>query len=128
MEIVDGIPVLEVVLENPLLSIRYPEEGCLLAILDTGYEGFSIIPRDLFKLLRFNELSLHSRNLLLPDGRLSKSIGTFGRITIPELKTFKDGFIETSEGVEEVVLGVEFAKGFKFTLDYCTYSAEIQRC
>ncbi|MEM3466591.1 MAG: hypothetical protein QW566_08995, partial [Candidatus Jordarchaeales archaeon] len=62
-------PVLEAALSNPLLSVRFPESGGLLAVLDTGYEGFAIIPPELFMKLRLNELSQTKRVLLTPTGK-----------------------------------------------------------
>ncbi|MEM3512357.1 MAG: clan AA aspartic protease [Candidatus Jordarchaeales archaeon] len=121
-------PVLEAALSNPLLSVRFPESGGLLAVLDTGYEGFAIIPPELFMKLRLNELSQTKRVLLTPTGKLVDSTGTYGRIIIPELKTFRDGFIETTDGVDEVILGTDFLSGFKLTINYCTMNLEITPC
>lgn len=121
-------PVVEVVLSNPLLSVRLPEVGGLLATLDTGYEGFAVVPPEVFGKLRLNELSQTRRSLVTPTGKLVESTGTYGRIIIPELKTFRDGFIETTDGMDEVILGTEFLEGFKLTLNYCTMNLEITPC
>ena len=94
---IDGTPVIGVVLENPLLSTGYPANGYVLAVFDTEYEGFAVIPEDIFKKLRLNELSLYRRSMILPNGKLVESVGTYGIVTIPELNTFRDGFIETSK-------------------------------
>ena len=125
---VDATPVVEVVLSNPLLSARFPDSGSVLAVVDTGYEGFAIVPRDVFERLRLNELSQQKRNLITPTGRLVESTGSYGRIVIPGLKAFRDGFIETTDGVDEIVLGTEFLEGFKLVLDYCTGSFEMIPC
>ncbi len=126
--ILDGTPVIEVVLENPFFSVAYPKDGYVLAVFDTGYEGFAIIPKDTFRELKLNELHLHRRKIMLPNGELAESVGTYGRIRIVESNLAKDGFIETSEGVNEIVLGVEFAEGLTFILDYCTKRFEISVC
>lgn len=120
-----GVPFLEVTIENPFMDSIYPEDCKLLAIFDTGYEGFALLPQDIFKELKFNELQLESRELMLPDGSLIKSWGTFGNIRIG--KTSCDGFIETSN-TEETVLGIEFATRFRFVLDYCSHRLETQEC
>jgi clan AA aspartic protease len=126
--LLDGTPVVEVVLENPFFSVAYPKDGSVLAVFDTGYEGFAIIPEEIFRELKLNELHLHRRKIMLPNGELAESVGTYGRIRIVELDLAKDGFIETSEGVDEIVLGVEFAKGLTLILDYCTKRFEISPC
>jgi len=119
---------LEVVLENPLLSARYPDEGNTFAVFDTGYEGFAIIPEDLFRKLRFDELSLYKRAVVLPNGSVAETVGTYGKLTLSELNLSRDGFVETSRGVEEVVVGVEFARDFRFLLDYCAGRFEVASC
>jgi len=128
MEIIDGVPLIEIRIENPLLSSAFPENGGILALIDTGYEGFAIVPENVFKGANFNELRLIERDLLMPDKRMVKSLGAFGRIVVTSLNTYRDGFIETSENVEEVVLGAEFLRGFRITLDYCTASISIDQC
>lgn len=120
-----GVPFLEVTIENPFMGSVYPEDGELLAVFDTGYEGFALLPQDIFQELKFNELQLESRELMFPDGSLINSWGTFGNIRIG--KTSCDGFIETSN-TEETVLGIEFATRFRFVLDYCSHRLEIQEC
>jgi len=126
--LLDGTPVVEVILENPFFEVTYPRDGSVLAVFDTGYEGFAIIPKEIFKELKLNELYLHRRKIMLPNGELAESIGTYGKIRIVELNIAKDGFIETSEGVDEIVLGVEFANGLMLILDYCTKRFEISPC
>jgi len=126
--ILDGIPVLEVVLENPFMPRRFPENGAILAVYDTGYEGFALLPESVFKELSFHEMELHVRELILPDGSIARSSGTFGKIRVLEPDISRDGYIETAEGVEEVVLGVDFAKDLKFTLDYCFKRFEVSPC
>lgn len=128
MEIIDGVPLIEIRIENPLLSSAFPESGSVLALIDTGFEGFAIVPLEVFRNARFDELKLIERNLLMPDRRVVKSAGAFGRIVMTSLNTYRDGFIETSENVEEVVLGAEFLRGFRITLDYCTASISIEQC
>lgn len=121
-----GVPLLEVTIENPFMELIYPENSKLLAVFDTGYEGFALLPKDIFQELKFDELQMESRELILPDGSLIKSWGTFGNIKISK-DISCDGFIETSD-TEETVLGIEFATRFRFVLDYCSNRFEIQEC
>jgi predicted aspartyl protease len=59
-------PVIEIAIENPFLSARYPESGGAISVLDTGYEGFAMVPKDVFEDLKFNEMYLHRREIILP--------------------------------------------------------------
>jgi predicted aspartyl protease len=61
-------PTMRVVVRNPLLEKRYPIEGEILAVVDTGYEGFVALPRDVFDSLSFDELQLEKRRLILANG------------------------------------------------------------
>ncbi|MFW5936194.1 MAG: clan AA aspartic protease, partial [Candidatus Hadarchaeota archaeon] len=92
--LLQGVPFLEVSIENPFMELIYPENGKFLAIFDTGYEGFLLLPKDIFKELKFDELQLEERKLMLPDGSLVRSRGTFGNVRLGK-DTLCDGFIET---------------------------------
>ncbi len=122
-----GAPFLEISIENPFNGKIYPEEGKVLAIVDTGYEGFLMIPEDIFKfkLLRFDELSLEERRLLLPGGNFIISRGTYGIVRVGDFMC--EGFIETSK-VDELILGIDFLSNFRITLDYCIKQLEIHKC
>ncbi len=119
------VPFLEISVENPFNGRIYPEDGNVLAVVDTGYEGFLILPEDLFELLGFNELDLEKRTLLLPNGNFMTSYGTYGIVRVGNFKC--EGFIETCK-VDELVLGIDFLSNFRITLDYCAKRLEIHRC
>ena len=120
-----GAPFLEVSIVNPFSGKVYPEEGKVLAVIDTGYEGFLIVPEDVFKFLGFEELSLEERKLITPAGNVMVSRGTYGIVRVGSLKC--EGFIETGK-VDELILGVDFLSNFRITLDYCAKRLEFRRC
>ncbi len=124
----DDIPVLEVIIKNPVMNKVFPSEGTVIAILDTGFEGFLLIPEDVFKQLSFDELSLEQRELILANSLSIRSTGTFGEVVIPSLKNRFDGFIETIKGIEEIVVGTELIEKLRLTLDYCTRRIEVKSC
>lgn len=123
----ENLPMLEVVIESPLKGRRYPDEGVVLALLDTGYEGFLLVPPDLFETL-FEGIEPERRTLLLADGRLTESIGTYGLVSLPDLGREVEGFVETAKGVDEIVAGLELASEFRIILDYCTGTAVADPC
>jgi len=120
-----GAPFLEISIENPFNGKIYPEDGKVLAVMDTGYEGFLMLPEDVFEFLGFDELDLEERRLLLPNGNFITSRGTYGIVRVGDFKC--EGFIETSN-VDELILGVEFLSNFRITLDYCIKRLEIHKC
>ncbi len=119
------VPFLEISIENPFNGKIYPKDGQVLAIMDTGYEGFLMIPDDVFKLLDFGEFNLEERKLLLPNGNFIISRGTYGIVRAGDFKL--DGFIETSK-IDELILGIDFLSNFRITLDYCVKRLEIYKC
>ena len=120
-----GAPFLEVSIVNPFSGKVYPEEGKVLAVMDTGYEGFLIVPEDVFRFLGFEELSLEERKLITPAGNVMVSRGTYGIVRVGGLKC--EGFIETGK-VDELILGVDFLSNFRMTLDYCAKRLELRKC
>jgi len=124
----DDTPVLEIVIKNPMMNKVFPSEGTVIAILDTGFEGFLLIPENVFKQLSFDELSLEQRQLILANSLSIQSTGTFGEVVVPSLKNQFDGFIETIKGVEEIVVGTVLIEKLRLTLDYCTRRIEIKSC
>ena len=122
---INSTPTVELILRNPFTGRRYPERGELVAVIDTGYEGFLLIPEDVFDYL-FEELETEKRKLILADKREVISRGTFGEILFES--SVLDGFIETAGGVEEFVVGAEFLKNFMLWLDYCTRTLNMWMC
>ena len=45
----DGTPALEIIIRNPIADKSFPSEGEVIAILDTGFEGFLLIPKVFLK-------------------------------------------------------------------------------
>src|SRR5712691_2644858 len=110
---------MRVVVRNPLLDKRYPVEGQILAVIDTGYEGFIALPRDVFVSLSFSELQPEKRRLILANGTVLSTEGAYGAFRVPDLPLDADGFVETYEGLGEVLLGVEALSRARVLLDYC---------
>lgn len=100
----------------------------MVAVIDTGYEGFLAIPSDIFKHLKLDALQLQSRTLVLANGDILTSKGAYATLEIPQIPIKLSGFVETYNGLEEIILGVEALSRFKSTLDYCTKRISIQPC
>ncbi len=127
-QIVDRTPVIEIMIENPLLKKTYPKEGAVIAVIDTGYEGFLLIPEDIFNHLGFNQLKTIKRQLILPNGETITSEGFYGKIILTQINQSREGYIETIKNLTEIVIGTQAIKNLKLTLDYCTNTLHTKPC
>lgn len=121
-------PTLRLVVRNPLLRKEYPEDGEVVAVVDTGYEGFLAVPRDVYVALSLAELRQEKRRLVLANRDELDSEGAYGSLSVPELGVSAQGFIETYEGIEEILVGVEALSGASTTLDYCGGEVRVVPC
>jgi len=121
-------PTVQVVVENAFSSERYPVNETVVAVIDTGYEGFLAVPIDVFHRLGFNELQPVDRTLVLANGSVLTSKGVYAAVKLPHISFKLDGFIETYDGLDEIILGVEALSRFKSTFDYCSQRITIQPC
>lgn len=110
---------LALALENPLLSARYPVEGEVLAVLDTGYEGFLAVPEDVFEALRLREMITESYELLLPDGRIVTAQAAYAAARLVDAGVTLEGLVEAFERLSEVIAGQELLSNLRPTLGYC---------
>lgn len=121
-------PTVKLVVENPLLHRSYPEGGSVVGVIDTGFEGFLAIPRDLFQELGLDKLQVERRTLTLANGSQLSSEGVYATFMIPELSFKADGFVETYPGLEEILLGAEALTHLKVLLDYCLLRVKVEEC
>jgi len=121
-------PTLGIVLRNALLQKMYPLEGHVVAVVDTGYEGFIAVPPDVFESLSFGEGQRERRSLIAANGSVLAAEGAYGTFLAPNVPLKADGFIETYAGLEEVLIGVEALSQAKISLDYCTRRMKVQAC
>lgn len=121
--------MIEISIENPLLEKIYPGKGDgVMAILDTGYSGFLFIPKKLFGRLRLSDLKPTIAEASLADGSSLRLTGAFGSIEFPSLGLEIDGLIETSEGAEEILLGMKGVRCLLLEIDCCLGRVEAQDC
>ena len=57
-----------------------------------------------------------------------ESIGYYGKILLLGLDISIDGYIETAEGIGEVVIGLETLANLHITIDYCAGTLSIRPC
>lgn len=123
--LVDHAPVVELAVRNPFTGKVFPRNGTVFAVVDTGYEGFLLIPGDVFEEL-FGELESEKRELILADGRRIISRGVYGEVLLG--RKVLEGFVETIEGLDEFVTGIDLLKSFRIEVDYCLKSVRLKGC
>ena len=121
-------PIVRIVLENPFSKMFYPPNGSVVATIDSGYEGFLTTPMSVFEQVRLDELQQISRTLVLANGEILTSKGTYATLRLPHLSVELDGFVETYRGLDEIILGVQALSHFNATLDYCSRRVSLRTC
>ncbi|MDG7011251.1 MAG: hypothetical protein JRN57_03930 [Nitrososphaerota archaeon] len=121
-------PVVRLRLENHLLGRRYPADGFVQGVIDTGYQGFIAVPAEVFASLSLHLLKKASRELRLADGRGLKSESALATARVAGLEVEVDGPVETIPGLAEVLVGTRFLSRFRLELDYCLQRASLAAC
>lgn len=115
-------------LENILLDRTYPSDGFVEGIVDTGYQGFIAVPRNVFVSLSMPLLRTVNRTVRLADGsRLTSEVGQ-GTALVSGAGVEVDGPIETIPGLAEVLVGTQFLSRFRLELDYCLRRTALVHC
>ncbi len=118
-----------VIIRSPLTGGRYPnEKGEILAVLDTGYTGFVLVPEDVFEELGLNQLEPVRSVAKTADGREIELKGNYAVIELPDIRLGVEGLVETASNVEEILLGVEWLKEVDFVVDGCSGVVVIEAC
>jgi clan AA aspartic protease len=121
-------PFLRIAFENHFFGKRYPAEGAVLAVVDTGYEGFVAVPTRVFEALSLDRLSPKRRSVRTADGRELVSTLSVSSVILPDQSTALDGEIETMAGLSEILVGTLFLSRFSLALDYCLGAASMHPC
>lgn len=128
-QIGDTTAYIPIKLHNTLLDRSFPRgEEYLLAVLDTGFSGFMLLPPKIFKELGLNEMKPVLAEALLANGKKVALRGTYGSISIPELDFLEDGLLETSSGVLETIMGMEALRKLRVELDGCSRVLNAYKC
>ncbi len=121
-------PTVRVAVGNPFSGARYPSEESVVAVIDTGYEGFLVVPTDVFEHLHLDVLRQQRRDLVLANGDILTSNGVYASLEESHPPIKLNGFVETYYGLEEMILGVQALCRFRSTFDYCSKKISLQPC
>ncbi|MHB1868864.1 MAG: hypothetical protein ACYCPP_07955 [Nitrososphaerales archaeon] len=136
-QFVDSTPVIEISIQNPFLQQFYPstiEKGRetkagIMAVLDTGYDGFLMLPGRLFRKLAFHKLGTQRTKASLANGKWIDLIGAFGTVSFPSLNGLMvNGRIETGKGQSEILIGMDGIRSLLIELDCCKETLKAQKC
>ncbi len=117
-----------VVLENPISRKRYPRRGEVIAVIDTGYTGFTLIPEHVYRELGLSLLEPHKSTARTADGRIVELRGSYAVVKIPDAGLSWEGLVETAPSIEEILLGTQWLRNIYLTLDGCTGTAVLEGC
>mgnify|MGYP006271079693 CR=1 FL=1 len=115
-------------LSNPFLKTHYPPDGSVMAVLDTGFTGFLLVPNRIFSERRLDELKPVVTTGQLADGTSIHLRGAYGSLRISEVDFVDEGLIETAPSIGEIILGVRGVKRLRTLLDGCRRLLVMERC
>jgi len=115
-------------LSNPFLDTHYPPDGSVMAVLDTGFTGFLLVPNSVFRELRLDELKPIVTTGELADGTSIQLRGAYGTVRICELDFMDGGLIETTPKIREIILGIRGTKRLRTVVDGCRRLLAMERC
>lgn len=127
-EFLESSPVVPITVVNTLASASHPAERSVLAVVDTGYSGFLLLPQRMFRELGFADLKKDSSRAQLANGSMVELSSSYGTIRFRDLGTETDGRVQTCEGAEEVLIGMDGLRGLAITVDGCTRMCYARTC
>lgn len=125
---VGSTPFVRLVLRNKFSASVFPTGGPAAVVVDTGYDGFLAVPGSVFKALGLGDGPSNSREGTAADGRRIAIRSALATAELYLTSTRFDGFVDTWEGMDEFLVGTEFLRGFKATLDYCSNVFRLAPC
>jgi clan AA aspartic protease len=113
---------------NPFLDAHYPPDGMVMAVLDTGFTGFLLIPFETFRALKLNELKPRLAKGELANGTSIELQAAYGILEIPEVRFEDEGLIESNPHIKEILLGVRGMKKLRTVIDGCRRIITTSKC
>ena len=113
-------PVIGVAIENPVTGKVFPDEGEILASVDTGYEGFLLIPERVYNDMGFTLAEMEKDCWAVGEtitGQEIELITAYATIKIPALKIEIKGQVETFKGNNEFIAGLSLLERLRVLLD-----------
>jgi len=113
---------------NPFLNAHYPRDGVVMAVLDTGFTGFLLIPYQTFRALKFHELKPRVVKGELANGASIELQTAYGILEIPEIQLEDEGLVESNPQIREILVGVRGMKRIRAVMDGCRRTFTCDKC
>jgi len=113
---------------NPFMNTRYPTHGAVMAVLDTGFTGFLLVPPKTFEALRFDELLPRRVKGQLANGTSIELQAAYGIIEIPEIRFEDEGLVESNPHIRETLLGLRGMRKLRTVIDGCRRTITTDKC
>jgi clan AA aspartic protease len=113
---------------NPFLDAQYPNSGAVMAVLDTGFTGFLLVPYEVFRALKFDELKPRRMKGELADGTSIDLQAAYGILEIPEIHFEDEGLIESNPHIRETLVGIRGVKKLRTVIDGCRRTITTNKC
>jgi clan AA aspartic protease len=127
-EFLESSPAIPITVINTLGRATNPMVRSMLAVVDTGYSGFLLLPRRTFGELGFDDLRKGSSAAQLANGTIIELSFAYGTVRFQDLGAEADGKVETCEGAQEVLIGVDGLRGLAVTIDGCAKATYAREC
>jgi clan AA aspartic protease len=122
------VPVLQISVKNHFSGGVYPQVGSVQAVVDTGYDGFLVVPQRIYRELQLDSAPTSKRRVVTADGRRVEMESSLASVGVTGTGRSYDGPVETAPGVDEVLLGTRLLSGFHVTMNYCAGVFRIEPC
>jgi clan AA aspartic protease len=103
-ELLESTPVIPITVANTLAAPSHPPERSIVAVVDTGYSGFLLLPQAIFDELGFKDLRSNPSRARLANGSFVEMSSAYGTIRFRDLEAQADGLVQTCKGAEEVLI------------------------
>jgi len=113
---------------NPFLDAHYPIDGEVMAVLDTGFTGFLLVPYEAFRALKLDELEPTGVKGQLANGTPIELQAAYGILEIPEIHFEDEGLIESNPHIRETLLGLRGMKKLRTVIDGCRRTITTDKC
>jgi len=110
------------------MNARYPTEGSVMAVIDTGFTGFLLVPPETFGALRLDELTPRRVKGQLANGTSIDLQAAYGIIEIPEIRFEDEGLVESNPHIKETLLGLRAMRKLRTVIDGCRKTITTDKC
>jgi len=93
-----------------------------------GYSGFLLLPEAIFEALGFKDLRTDLSRIRLANGSFVEVSSIYGTIRFQDLGAEAGGRVQTCEGAEEVLIGIDGLRGLAITVDGCMKMCYARTC